>query len=44
MLGGHLIYYRSHPGLIFFPAVFLAVMVVSANLVGESLRLRTEER
>jgi peptide/nickel transport system permease protein len=44
MLGGHLIYYRSHPGLIFFPAVFLAVMVVAANLVGESLRLRTEER
>ena len=44
LLGGHLIYYRSHPGLILFPALFLALMVVAANLVGESLRTRTEER
>ena len=44
MLGAHLVYYRSHPGLILFPALFLAVMVVAANLVGESLRTRTEER
>jgi peptide/nickel transport system permease protein len=44
MLGVHLVYYRSHPGLILFPALFLAVMVVAANLVGESLRTRTEER
>jgi len=44
LLGSHLVYYRSHPGLILFPALFLAVMVVAANLVGESLRTRTEER
>jgi peptide/nickel transport system permease protein len=44
MLGDYLIYYRSHPGLILFPAIFLGVMVVAANLVGESLRTRTEER
>jgi peptide/nickel transport system permease protein len=44
MLGSNLVYYRSHPGLILFPALFLALMVVAANLVGESLRTRTEER
>jgi peptide/nickel transport system permease protein len=44
MLGQHLIYYRSHPGLILFPAIFLALLVIAANLVGESLRARTEER
>lgn len=44
MLGQHLIYYRSHPMLILIPAVFLGVLVVAANLVGESLRTRTEER
>ena len=44
MLGAHLVYYRSHPGLILFPAIFLALMVVAASLVGESLRTRTEER
>ena len=44
MLGQHLIYYRSHPGLIVFPAIFLAVLVIAANLVGESLRTRSEER
>jgi len=44
LIGGHLIYYRSHPGLILFPALFLALMVVAANLVGESLRTRGEER
>lgn len=44
MLGAHLIYYRSSPGLILFPAIFLGIMVVAANLVGESLRTRTEER
>ncbi len=41
MLGQHLIYYRSHPALIVIPAVFLGVMVMAANLVGESLRTRT---
>jgi len=44
MLGDHLIYYRSHPALIVIPATFLAVLVIAANLVGESLRTRTEER
>jgi peptide/nickel transport system permease protein len=44
MLGSYLIYYRSHPGLILFPAVFLGLLVLAANLVGESLRTRTEER
>lgn len=44
LIGGHLIYYRSHPGLILFPALFLALMVVAANLVGESLRTRSQER
>jgi len=44
MLGSYLIYYRSHPGLILFPAIFLGLLVLAANLVGESLRTRTEER
>jgi peptide/nickel transport system permease protein len=44
MLGSHLVYYRSHPLLIAVPAAFLAVLVMAANLVGESLRTRTEER
>lgn len=44
MLGQHLIYYRSNPALIIIPAVFLVVLVMAANLVGESLRTRTEER
>jgi peptide/nickel transport system permease protein len=44
MLGQHLTYYRSHPALIIIPAVFLAVLVMAANLVGEALRTRTEER
>lgn len=44
LLGQHLIYYRSHPALIIIPAVFLIVLVMAANLVGESLRTRTEER
>jgi peptide/nickel transport system permease protein len=43
MLGSYLVYYRSHPGLILFPAIFLGLLVLAANLVGESLRTRTEE-
>jgi peptide/nickel transport system permease protein len=43
MLGSHLIYYRSHPGLILFPAIFLGLLVIAANLVGESLRTGGEE-
>ena len=44
MLAQHLVYYRSYPGLILFPALFLALLVIAANLVGESLRARTDER
>jgi peptide/nickel transport system permease protein len=44
MLGTYLVYYRSHPGLILFPAIFLGLMVVAANQVGEALRTQTEER
>lgn len=44
MLGDHLIYYRSHPGLIVIPAIFLGLFVIAGNLVGEALRTRTEER
>ena len=43
LLGCCLVYYRSHPGLILFPAIFLGVLVAAANLVGESLRTRSEE-
>ena len=44
MLEAHRSYYRSHPALIVIPAAFLAVLVIAANLVGEALRTRTEER
>jgi peptide/nickel transport system permease protein len=44
MLGDHLIYYRSDPALILIPAVFLGILVVAANLVGESLRDAPEDR
>jgi peptide/nickel transport system permease protein len=42
LLGCCLVYYRSHPGLILFPAIFLFVLVAAANLVGESLRVPPE--
>jgi ABC-type dipeptide/oligopeptide/nickel transport system permease subunit len=44
LLGAHLVYYRSHPGLILFPALFLGLLVLAANLLGEAARTRTEER
>ena len=44
MLGQYISFYRSHPGLILFPALFLALLVIAANLVGESLRTRTDDR
>lgn len=44
LLGSHLVYYRSHPGLILFPALFLGLLVLAANLLGEAARTRTEER
>jgi peptide/nickel transport system permease protein len=40
MLGEHLTYYRSDPLLIAAPALFLGMLVIAANLVGESLRTR----
>ena len=43
LLGSNLVYYRSHPGLILFPALFLGLLVLAANMVGESMRTRTEE-
>jgi peptide/nickel transport system permease protein len=43
LLGSNLVYYRSHPGLILFPALFLGLLVMAANVVGESMRIRTEE-
>jgi peptide/nickel transport system permease protein len=43
LLGSNLVYYRSHPGLILFPALFLGLLVMAANVVGESMRTRTEE-
>jgi len=42
MLGCCLVYYRAHPGLILFPALYLGLFVAAANLVGESLRPRAE--
>ena len=42
MLGCCLVYYRAHPGLIIFPAIYLGLLVAAANLVGESLRPRAE--
>jgi peptide/nickel transport system permease protein len=44
LLGSNLVYYRSHPGLILFPALFLGLLVLAATLLGESVRSRTEER
>jgi peptide/nickel transport system permease protein len=44
MLQEHQIYYRSHPALIVIPTVFLVLLAMAANLVGEALRTRTEER
>ena len=42
LLGCCLVYYRASPGLILFPALYLGLIVAAANLVGESLRPRTE--
>jgi ABC-type dipeptide/oligopeptide/nickel transport system permease subunit len=42
LLGCCLVYYRAHPGLIIFPALYLGLLVAAANLVGESLRPRTQ--
>jgi peptide/nickel transport system permease protein len=44
LLGSHLVYYRSHPGLILYPALFLGLLVLAANLLGEAARTRTEDR
>jgi len=42
LLGCCLVFYRQHPGLILFPALYLMLFVAAANLVGESLRPRAE--
>lgn len=42
LLGCCLIYYRTHPGLIVFPTLYLAVLVTAANLLGEGLRRPAE--
>jgi peptide/nickel transport system permease protein len=31
-------YFQLYPGLIFIPGVFLAVTVLSVNLIGDALR------
>jgi peptide/nickel transport system permease protein len=38
MLGSGLAYYRLHPGLIIFPAVYLGLFVTGTTLIGEGLR------
>jgi len=38
MLGSGLPYYRTHPGLVAFPAVYLGVLVTACTLFGEGLR------
>lgn len=43
LLGCCLVFYRTDPGLILFPALYLMVFVAAANLVGESLRPRADD-
>ncbi len=38
MLGSGLAYYRLHPGLIIFPALYLGLFVTGTTLIGEGLR------
>jgi peptide/nickel transport system permease protein len=38
MLGSGLAYYRLHPGLIIFPALYLGMFVTATTLIGEGLR------
>jgi peptide/nickel transport system permease protein len=38
LLGSAGMYYRTDPGLILYPALFLGLLVLAVNLVGESLR------
>ncbi|MBI3647505.1 MAG: ABC transporter permease [Actinobacteria bacterium] len=38
MLGSGLPYYRLHPGLIVFPALYLGMFVTATTLIGEGLR------
>ena len=49
MLGSGLAYYRLHPGLIIFPALYLGLFVTATTLIGEGLRkprrrVATEQR
>jgi len=38
MLGSGLPFYRSHPGLVAFPALYLGLLVTGCTLIGEGLR------
>lgn len=38
MLGTGLPFYRSHPGLVAFPALYLGLLVMATTLIGEGLR------
>lgn len=38
MLGAGLPFYRSHPGLVAFPAIYLGMLVLATTLIGEGLR------
>jgi len=44
MLGSGLAYYRLHPGLIIFPAIYLGLFVTATTLVGEGLRTPRRRR
>ena len=44
LLGGAGLYYRTDPGLILYPAIFLGLLVLAVNLVGESLRSAEDGR
>lgn len=44
MLGQGLAWYRLHPGLVLFPALYLGVFVIATTLVGEGLRAPRRRR
>ncbi len=44
LLGSAGMYYRTDPGLILYPALFLGLLVLAVNLVGESLRSPRDDR
>lgn len=44
MLGQGLSWYRLHPGLVLFPALYLGVFVIGTTLIGEGLRAPRRRR